>query len=90
MDIASSIQNVIEEIVLKLTRSISKETQIKNLCMAGGVALNCVANGKLLKENFFKDIWFQPPSEMQESLLRSSFSFLVLRIKKRKKSITVR
>ena len=60
MDIASSIQSVTEEIILKLTRSIAKETNSKNLCMAGGVALNCVANGKILKENFFNDIWIQP------------------------------
>ena len=60
MDIAASIQAVIEEIVLKLTTSISKETKIKNLCMAGGVALNCVANGKVLKKDIFKNIWLQP------------------------------
>jgi len=60
MDIAASIQAVIEDIVLKLTTSISKETKIKNLCMAGGVALNCVANGKVLKKDIFKNIWLQP------------------------------
>ena len=53
MDIAASIQAVTEEIVLRLCTSISKETKIKNLCMAGGVALNCVANGKILKKNIF-------------------------------------
>ncbi len=60
MDIASSIQAATEEIVLKLTSSIAKETKIKNLCMAGGVALNCVANGKILKNQSFENIWFQP------------------------------
>ena len=60
MDIAASIQSVTEEIVLKLTSAISKETKIENLCMAGGVALNCVANGKILKKKYFKKIWFQP------------------------------
>ena len=60
MNIASSIQVVIEEIVLKIVRSIKKETNIKNLCLAGGVALNCVANGKILKENIFENIWIQP------------------------------
>ena len=60
MDIAASIQAVTEEIVLRLTASISKETKIENLCMAGGVALNCVANGKILKNKFFENIWFQP------------------------------
>ena len=60
MDIAASIQAVTEEIVSKLTNSIAKETKIKNLCMAGGVALNCVANGKILKNNIFDNIWIQP------------------------------
>ena len=62
MDIAASIQAVTEEIILKLVTSISKETKIKNLCMAGGVALNCVANGKILKQKIFDQIWFQPAS----------------------------
>ena len=60
MNIASSIQSVIEHIVLLLTKSIAEETKCENLCMAGGVALNCVANGKILKENYFKNIWIQP------------------------------
>ena len=60
MDIAASIQAVIEEIVIRLTRSLVKEYKINNLCMAGGVALNCVANGKLLKNNIVKNIWIQP------------------------------
>ena len=60
MDIAASIQKVTEEIMIKLARSIHKEYGIKNLCLAGGVALNCVANGKILKENIFEKIWIQP------------------------------
>ena len=60
MDIASSIQKVTEEIMVKLARSIRKEYNIKNLCLAGGVALNCVANGKILKEKIFDNIWIQP------------------------------
>ena len=60
MDIASSIQSVTEEIVLRLAKSIAKEHKSKNLCMAGGVALNCVANGKILKEKIFENIWIQP------------------------------
>ena len=60
MDIASSIQKVTEEIMIKLTRSIREEYGIKNLCLAGGVALNCVANGKILKEKIFDNIWIQP------------------------------
>ena len=60
MNIACSIQEVTEEIVLRLTKSIAKECNSKNLCMAGGVALNCVANGKILKEKIFEKIWIQP------------------------------
>ncbi len=60
MDIASSIQAATEEIILKLTKNISNEYKIDNLCLAGGVALNCVANGKILKNSTFKDIWIQP------------------------------
>jgi len=60
MDLAASIQAVTEEIVVRLTRSISKETGLKNLCLAGGVALNCVANGKVLRDGRFDQIWIQP------------------------------
>ncbi len=62
MDMASSIQAATEEIVLKITRFLSSEFKLENLCMAGGVALNCVANGKILKEGLFKNIWIQPAS----------------------------
>ena len=60
MDIAASIQKVTEDIMVKLARSLKKEFQISNLCLAGGVALNCVANGKILKEKIFDNIWIQP------------------------------
>ena len=60
MDIASSIQNITEEIMIKLAKSLKKEFEIKNLCLAGGVALNCVANGKILKKKIFDNIWIQP------------------------------
>ncbi len=60
MDLARSIQDVTEEIVLRMTKHVYKETEMENLCLAGGVALNCVANGKVLKESPFKDIWIQP------------------------------
>tara|TARA_B100001989_G_scaffold247801_1_gene220538 strand:- start:287 stop:2125 length:1839 start_codon:yes stop_codon:yes gene_type:complete len=60
MDMAASIQVVIEEIILKLTKSIAEEYKLKNLCLAGGVALNCVANGKILVKNHFDNIWIQP------------------------------
>jgi len=60
MDLTASVQSITEEIVLKLGRSIARETGEKNLCMAGGVALNCVANGKLLRDSSFERIWIQP------------------------------
>ena len=60
MDIAASIQSVTEEIVLRMTKNISSKYKINNLCLAGGVALNCVANGKILNEKIFKNIWIQP------------------------------
>jgi carbamoyltransferase len=60
MDIAASIQSVTEEIIIKITRYLFKEYKISNLCLAGGVALNCVANGKILKEKIFDNIWIQP------------------------------
>ena len=60
MDLAASVQAVTEEVVIKLARGIQKSTGLKNLCLAGGVALNCVANGKLLRENIFEKIWIQP------------------------------
>jgi len=60
MDIACSIQQVTEEIVLRLSRTVHTELGIDNLCLAGGVALNCVANGRILREGPYRDIWIQP------------------------------
>ncbi|PPR35066.1 MAG: Decarbamoylnovobiocin carbamoyltransferase [Alphaproteobacteria bacterium MarineAlpha6_Bin4] len=60
MDIASSIQSVLEEVVLLLTKNLRSEYGIENLCLAGGVALNCVANGKILNKSYFKNLWIQP------------------------------
>ena len=60
MDIAASIQKVTEDIMIKLAKSLRNEYKIKNLCLAGGVALNCVANGKILEEKIFDNIWVQP------------------------------
>ena len=60
MDVAASIQAVLDEAVLRLTRSLAKKTGAKNLCLAGGVALNCVANGKVLRDRAFENIWIQP------------------------------
>ena len=75
MDIAASIQAVTEEIVLRLASSIYKETKINNLCMAGGVALNCVANGKIFKKNIFKKIWFQPAAGDAGGSLGAALAF---------------
>jgi carbamoyltransferase len=60
MDVAASIQAVLDEAVLRLTRSLAKQTGSRNLCLAGGVALNCVANGKVLRDGTFENIWIQP------------------------------
>ena len=60
MDIGASVQKVTEDIMLKIARNLRTEYGIENLCLAGGVALNCVANGKILKEKIFKNIWIQP------------------------------
>lgn len=60
MDIAASIQAVTEEVMLRITRSLASEYSIPNLCLAGGVALNCVANGKILRDKAFENIWVQP------------------------------
>ena len=75
MDIAASIQAVIEEIVMKLTKSLFKEFKSENLCMAGGVALNCVANGKILKNNVFKNIWIQPAAGDAGGSLGAALAF---------------
>ena len=60
MDLAASVQKVTEEVMLRLSRSVARDTGMKNLCLAGGVALNCVANGKILRDGAFENIWIQP------------------------------
>ncbi len=62
MDVAASIQSVLEHVVLKMARSLAQETGMRNLCLAGGVALNCVANGKILRDGCFEKLWIQPAS----------------------------
>ncbi len=62
MDLARSVQDVTEEVMLRMARHVHKETGQKNLCMAGGVALNCVGNGRILREGLFRNIWVQPAS----------------------------
>ena len=82
MDIAASIQSVTEEIVLKMTRSIAHEYKINKLCLAGGVALNCVANGKILKDKTFKDIWIQPAAGDAGGSLGAALAFWHQELKK--------
>jgi carbamoyltransferase len=60
MDLAASVQAVAEEVMLRSARYVRRQTEMRNLCLAGGVALNCVANGKILREKIFDDIWIQP------------------------------
>ncbi len=74
MDLAASIQAVTEEIVLRLTRSLAAETGAENLCLAGGVALNCVANGKVLRDGKFKRIWVQPAAGDAGGALGAAFA----------------
>ena len=73
MDLAASIQLVTEEIVLKLAKSLRKETNLKKLCLSGGVALNCVANGKLVESKIFDEIWIQPASGDAGSSLGAAY-----------------
>ena len=75
MDIAASIQKVTEEIMIKLAKAIRKEYNIKNLCLAGGVALNCVANGKILKQKIFDNIWIQPAAGDAGGSLGAALAF---------------
>ncbi len=74
MDIARSIQVVTEEIILRLARTVQRELDVENLCLAGGVALNCVANGRLLREGPFKDIWIQPAAGDAGGALGAAYS----------------
>jgi carbamoyltransferase len=75
MDIAASVQAVTEEIVMKISENLIKKYKINNLCLAGGVALNCVANGKILKKKLFKDIWIQPAAGDAGGSLGAALAF---------------
>ena len=75
MDVAASIQNVTEDIILKITTDLQKKTGFENLCLAGGVALNCVANGKILEDSGFKRIWIQPASGDAGNALGCALSY---------------
>ena len=82
MDIAASVQAVTEEIILRLTKSAAEQFKIKNLCLAGGVALNCVANGKILKEKLFDKIWIQPAAGDAGGSLGAALAFWYQELKK--------
>ena len=82
MDLAASVQKVTEEIIIKLAKSIAEETSEKNLCLAGGVALNCVANGILLRENIFENIWIQPAAGDAGGALGAALSIWYLHYNK--------
>ena len=82
MDLAASVQKVTEDIVLELARGIAKETGERNLCLAGGVALNCVVNGILLRENIFDNIWIQPAAGDAGGALGAALSTWFLHHKK--------
>ena len=82
MDVASSIQLVTEEVMLKITNSLHEEYKMENLCLAGGVALNCVANGKILKNNKFKNIWIQPAAGDAGGALGAALGFWHIELKK--------
>ena len=79
---AASVQKVTEEIILKLAKGIAKETGKRNLCLAGGVALNCVANGILLREKIFDNIWIQPAAGDAGGALGAALSGWYLHHKK--------
>ena len=81
MDIASSVQAVTEEVVLRITKDIAKEYKVKNLCLAGGVALNCVANGKILKNKIFDNVWVQPAAGDAGGSLGAALAFWHLELK---------
>ena len=87
MDIAASIQIVTEKIMIMLAKSLRKEFRIKNLCLAGGVALNCVANGKILEERIFENIWVQPAAGDAGGSLGAALAYWHLDLNKPREEI---
>ena len=88
MDLAASIQKVIEDIVVKLAKGIAKETGERNLCLAGGVALNCVVNGILLREKIFDNIWIQPAAGDAGAALGAALSVWYLHYNKKRNTFS--
>ena len=89
MDIAASIQEVLEEIVLTIVQSLSTEYNISNLCLAGGVALNCVVNGKILNSNLYKNLWIQPASGDAGGALGVALALWHSELKNPRKAVSV-
>ena len=87
MDVAASIQKVTEDIILKMCVSLRKEYNISNLCLAGGVALNCVANGKILKSKIFDNIWIQPAAGDAGGSLGSALAYWYLELNNERNDI---
>ncbi len=88
MDIAASVQHVTEKIMLMLARSLKAEYKLSNLCLAGGVALNCVANGKILNEKIFENIWVQPAAGDAGGSLGAALAYWHIDLKKERKNVT--
>ena len=89
MDIAASIQNITEKIMLLLAKSLRNEYGMKNLCLAGGVALNCVANGKILKEKIFDNIWVQPAAGDAGGSLGAALAYWHIDLDNERKEIDI-
>ena len=87
MDIAASIQKVTEEVVIKICKKIYEEYKIENLCLAGGVALNCVANGKILNNTQFKDIWIQPAAGDAGGSLGAALAYWYIVLKNKREAV---
>ena len=86
MDIAASIQVITEEIMIKICKSLKDQYKISNLCLAGGVALNCVANGKILKEKIFDKIWIQPAAGDAGGSLGAALAYWHIELNKERKN----
>ena len=84
MDVAASIQKVTEEVMIKMAKSLRNEINQKNLCLAGGVALNCVANGKILEQKIFEKIWIQPAAGDAGGSLGAALALWYLELKNKR------
>ena len=90
MDLAASVQKVTEDVVLLIAKNIAQETGQKNLCLAGGVALNCVANGRLVQEKIFDHVWIQPAAGDAGGALGAALSAWYLHFAQQRSSVSSR